>query len=152
MLLLHADRRLALTGQVRAAERGEPLVGPESQLHAEIRPEPPVGGVQGVGARVRRVGGASGAKDASRPDKGFARAAAEALQLLFQVQGISAGGRPVRHSGILRSLGDLVVKDGVRNDLDVLSIDPPTPRQLFHIAGGEEIADLPMPRRSWPGL
>ena len=45
-----------------------------------------------------------------------------------------------------------VVKDGVRNDLDVLSIDPPTPRQLFHIAGGEEIADLPMPRRSWPGL
>jgi len=45
-----------------------------------------------------------------------------------------------------------VVKDGVRNDMDVLSIDPPTPRQLFHIAGGEEIYDLPMPRRSWPGL
>ena len=38
----------------------------------------------------------------------------ERLKILFQVQGISAGGRPVRHSGILRSLGDLVVKDGVR--------------------------------------
>ena len=42
-----------------------------------------------------------------------------------------------------------VVKDGVRYDMDVLSVDPPTPRQLFHIAGGDEIADLPMPRRSW---
>ena len=45
-----------------------------------------------------------------------------------------------------------VVKDGVRHDMDVLAIDPPTPRQLFHIAGGEEIAELPSPRRSWPGL
>ena len=42
-----------------------------------------------------------------------------------------------------------VVKDGVRHDMDVLSVDPPTPRQLFHIAGGDEICDLPMPRRSW---
>jgi hypothetical protein len=45
-----------------------------------------------------------------------------------------------------------VVKDGVRHDMDVLAIDPPTPRQLFHIAGGDEIFDLPLPRRSWPGL
>ena len=45
-----------------------------------------------------------------------------------------------------------VVKDGVRRDMDVLAIDPPTQRQLFHIAGGEEIAELPSPRRSWPGL
>ena len=41
-----------------------------------------------------------------------------------------------------------IVKDGIKHTMDIMGIDPPTPRQLFKIGAGEYIYELPKPRGS----
>ena len=63
----------------------------------------------------------------------------ERLKILFQVQGISAGSEPLRHTGILRSLRELVAKDGVSglwkgNGLNCLRVIPSSAIQFASYA------------------
>jgi hypothetical protein len=39
-----------------------------------------------------------------------------------------------------------IVKDGIKHTMDIMGIDPPTPRQLFKINAGQTIYDLPKPK------
>ena len=41
-----------------------------------------------------------------------------------------------------------IVKDGIKHTMDIMGIDPPTPRQLFKIGAGEYIYELPKPKGS----
>ena len=63
----------------------------------------------------------------------------ERLKILFQVQGISAKGAPVRYRGIWSSLTDLVAKDGVRglwkgNGLNCVRVVPSSAIQFASYA------------------
>ncbi|KAJ1446336.1 mitochondrial carrier domain-containing protein [Pelagophyceae sp. CCMP2097] len=60
----------------------------------------------------------------------------ERLKILFQVQGLSARGAPLRHTGVLRSLRDLVAKDGFTglwrgNGLNCVRVVPSSAIQFF---------------------
>jgi len=99
----------------------------------ELAEEAPAGGAPpGAGEAWRTTllaGGVAGA--ASRT----AVAPLERLKILFQVQGISAGGEPLRHTGVLNSLRQLVARDGVRglwkgNGLNCLRVVPASATQF----------------------
>jgi len=41
-----------------------------------------------------------------------------------------------------------IVNNGIKHTMDIMGIDPPTPRQLFKIGAGEVIYELPKPKGS----